>query len=269
MQRISALSLTHNVKNWLANSGHPRILHIFDSVCNLINERHEILSIVSPQIGDGPFNLVLEKDVLFSTYLNIESLILIFPTQLKLGDLTIQTVNASLWSPVPDWETLHAQRAEIFSRIASFPFNTLQASLPTHLLSTFSTAMIVPDLATSLAAGKQIAGLGQGLTPAGDDFIFGAILAAWIIHSSEVAKSLAEEITSATAPLTTSLSAALLRSAGRGEAGIRWHEFFESLVSGDLLSTQGAMGKILAIGETSGADALAGFISVFTAQGNQ
>ena len=269
MQQINAVSLTYNGKDWLANSHHPRILHIFDNVCNLINERSEILSIVTPQIGNGPFNLVLEKDVLFSGYLSSESQILIFPTQLKLGDLTIQTLEANLWSPIPDWETLHAKRAEILSQIVSLPVNTFQPSLPTQLLSTFSTAMIRPDLATSLAAAKQLAGFGQGLTPAGDDFILGAILAAWIIHSPEVAKSLIEEIANAAAPLTTSLSAAWLRSAGRGEAGIRWHEFFASLISDDPASIQKAMDKILAIGETSGADALAGFIRIFAAQGNR
>jgi Protein of unknown function (DUF2877) len=269
MQRINAVSLTHHVKDWLADSNHPRILHIFDNVCNLINERREILSIVTPEIGNGPFNLILEKDFLFSGYLSPESQILIFPTQLKLGNLSIQILNANLWSPIPDWESLQAKRAEILSRIASLPVNTLQPSLPTHLLSTFSAAILVPDLATCLAAAKQLAGLGQGLTPAGDDFIFGAILAAWIIHAPEVAKSLVEEITNAAAPLTTSLSAAWLRSAGRGEAGIRWHEFFESLVSDDPLSIQGAMDKILAVGETSGADALAGFIRLFAAQANR
>jgi len=129
--------------------------------------------------------------------------------------------------------------------------------------------MIVPDLVTTLATAKQLAGLGQGLTPAGDDFILGAILAAWILHSRKVAKHLAEEITNVAAPLTTSLSAAWLRSAGRGEAGIRWHEFFESLISGDPASIQKAMDKILADGETSGVDALAGFISVFAAQRNR
>jgi len=269
MQRINAVSLTHNVKDWLASSHRPRILHIFDNVCNLNNERHEILSIVAPQIGNGPFNLVLEKEFLFSGYLSPESQILIFPTQLKLVDLTIQTANANLWSPIPDWEALQVKRAEILNQIPSLLVNSLQPSLPPQLLSTFSTAMIGADLATSLAAAKQLAGFGQGLTPAGDDFILGAMLAARIIHSPEVAKSLVEEIANAAAPWTTSLSAAWLRSAGRGEAGIRWHEFFKSLISDDPVSIQKAINKILAIGETSGADALAGFISVFAAQRNR
>src|SRR5689334_9813052 len=111
--RINVLSLTHNGKDWLANSNHPRILHIFDGVCNLINERREILSLVSPQVGNGPFNLVLEEDILFSRYLSLESQVFASSTLLQLGDFTIQTVNANLWFPSPGWETLYAKRAEI------------------------------------------------------------------------------------------------------------------------------------------------------------
>jgi len=89
------------------------------------------------------------------------------------------------------------------------------------------------------------------------------LLAAWIIHPLEVANVLAKEITNIAAPLTTSLSAAWLRSAGRGEAGALWHHFFDALVSSDLVQIQNAMDKILEVGETSGADALSGFVGAF------
>ncbi|HXD12473.1 MAG TPA: DUF2877 domain-containing protein, partial [Anaerolineales bacterium] len=110
-----------------------------------------------------------------------------------------------------------------------------------------------------------LAGLGAGLTPAGDDFIMGAIYAAWILHPFEVARGLAEEITDNAAPLTTSLSAAWLRSAGKGEAGILWHEFLDTLIDENTIQIQAAMDKILAVGETSGADALSGFIGTCVA----
>jgi hypothetical protein len=74
---------------------------------------------------------------------------------------------------------------------------------------------------------------------------------------------LAKEITNTAAPLTTSLSAAWLRSAGRGEAGILWHDFFDALESAVPAQIETATNSILAMGETSGADALAGFIGTF------
>ena len=52
-QIIDALSMTSHVHNWLASSTSPQILHVFDSACNLINERREILSVVTQAVGAG------------------------------------------------------------------------------------------------------------------------------------------------------------------------------------------------------------------------
>jgi hypothetical protein len=265
MQSINALTLTTDVNDWLLNSRDPRILHVFDHACNLINERREVLSIVTPEIGNGPFNLVVEDEILFSEHLYIESSIAISDNQLTLADLTIDTNNAILWPPRPNWEVLHAKRGNILTQIASLPITNNQPLLPNSLVSTLSSALANADLPSSLTAAKQLAGLGQGLTPAGDDFILGAVYAAWIIHPLEMGSVFAQEISNTAVPLTTSLSAAWLKSAGKGEAGILWHEFFDALIASDGARIQEAMEKILAMGETSGADALAGFIGAFVA----
>ena len=305
LQPINALSLAPEARDWLENSRHPRILHVFDHACNLINECREVLSIVTQQIGDGPFNVVIEADVLFSDHLDTQSPISIYANQLNIGDLTINTANAKLWSPRPDWEALHARRDDILNHlsllrasdsdrsnphqceetlaphasagVASSQSALLAMTLPqlplTNLQSPisslqFSNSLISSlanaDLPSSLTATQKLAGLGNGLTPAGDDFILGAVLAAWIIHPSNVARILAEEITNIAAPLTTSLSAAWLKSAGRGEAGILWHEFFNALLTGDSIGIQLQITNLLCIGHTSGADALAGLFGVFT-----
>jgi len=264
MQFLNALSLAPDVNDWLANSFHLRILHVFDHACNLINERREILSIVTPQIGNGPFNLVVKDDVLFSDYLHAQSPISIRANQLYVGDLTINTDSAKLWSPYPNWERLHAKRDVILNQLTSLPITAYQILFPNSLISNLSLALANANLSPSLSAVQKLAGLGQGLTPAGDDFIMGALYAAWIIHPHEVASILAKEIARAAAPLTTSLSAAWLRSAGNGEAGVLWHEFFATLLHMNILRAQAAMDKILAIGETSGADALSGFTDIFS-----
>ncbi len=257
MQRINAFSLAPDVITWLAGSNHPRILHVFDHACNLINERREVLSIVTPQIGNGPFNLVIEDNISFSNHLQAQASISIQADQLHIGNLTIDTGGAKLWSPLPDWEMLHTRKEYILDQLSKLPIINYQFSdaLPSSLAKA--------DLPSALTAAKKLAGLGQGLTPAGDDFIMGAILAVWIIHPPEVASVLAEEIERIAAALTTSLSAAWLRSAGRGEAGILWHLFFDSLSSGDSFVIQIQITKLLSIGHTSGADALAGFFGAF------
>ena len=287
MQSLHALSFAPDARNWLMSSRHPRILHVFDHACNLVNERGEVLSIVTPQIGNGPFNLVVNDKVLFLEYLTVESQVSVVGNQVTIGDLMIHTANAYLWNPRPDWEVLHAKKDGIFDQIKSMrtlikakqvlhqskiasPQNALLAMkfspLPItndqSLTSDLASALASADISSALTTTSQLAGLGSGLTPAGDDFLLGAIYAAWIIHPPEVAKVLAEEITNTAAPLTTSLSAAWLRSAGKGEGGILWHLFFDALITGSAPDIQLQITKLLSVGETSGADALAGFVGV-------
>lgn len=279
LQSISALSLAPEVNNWLANSCQPRVLHVFDPACNLINERKEVLSIVAPQIGNGPFNLVVEDNVVFSEHLGLESHISVSPTHLTLGNLTIHTAIAELWNPCPDWEELHRQRDMILGQltklpITNYPVRGLEMGFATiahqpyptttnlqSLISNLCSALANADVLCAQTMTSKLAGLGQGLTPAGDDFIMGAILAVWIIHPLDVASILAEEITKPAALLTTSLSAAWLKSVGKGEAGILWHEFLDACIVGEESNIKKRVGKILTIGETSGADVLAGFLN--------
>ena len=216
---LHARSLTANVRTWLATTRRPRILHIFDPACNLINERGEVLSVVTPRIGNGPFNLVLAAEICFSDFLEIEASILISPARLALGDLIVEHVNAELWNPRPDWANLHAEKSNFLNHL---PIANYQPLLPQTLVSNLSSALAGADITSAKTIASQIAGLGIGLTPSGDDFLMGAIHAAWILHPADVAADLVKEIVNTAAPLTTSLSAAWLRSAGKGEAeGVR------------------------------------------------
>lgn len=282
MNPIKPTSLTSAVNDWMANSHHPRVLHIFDRACNLINENGEILSIVTPEIGNGPFNLVVKTDILFTGHLSIESAVSVSADDITLGSLNIPTAEAKLWNAQPDWDLLHSERDNISGQVKKLPIThylehgSFDAPLGGHSglhnhqhlpILQFSNFLVsslaIADLSSSLLAAKQLAGLGQGLTPSGDDFLMGALHAAWIIHPPEIASVLANEIANIAAPLTTSLSAAWLRSAGRGEAGELWHQFFDALIIGDEIQINEAVEKILAVGETSGADALAGFVGMF------
>lgn len=263
MQAINAISIAPGAKAWLANARHPQILHVFDHACNLINECREVLSVVTPRIGNGPFSLVVHDVICFSQYLGLESPVSTSPTGLNLGDLIVYSTGAKIWNPYPDWERLHTGKGEIGHQLMQLQMaDSLLFNPP---ISSLSSALAAADVSSCLAAAQKLAGLGIGLTPSGDDYLMGAMYAAWIIHPREVASTLIQEIANISAPLTTSLSAAWLRSAGRGEAGIFWHEFFAALVSTDISRSQETMKNILAVGATSGADALAGFASVFAA----
>jgi hypothetical protein len=109
---------------------------------------------------------------------------------------------------------------------------------------------------TELAA--QLAGLGSGLTPAGDDFLMGVMLRAWLTHPEP--EPFCQQIVEIAVPRTTTLSAALLRAASRGECSAAWHTLLTALESGAQPQLEKAVQAILSHGHTSGADILAGFL---------
>ena len=259
MSTVNALFLTSTASDWLANTHHPAVLHIFDRACNLINEHRKVLSIVTPEIGNGPFNLVIESNPQFNSHIDLESSISMNPTTLCLGSFTIHTQKARLWDARPDWKTLHANRGAILQQVSLLsnpkpPISNLRSS------NSLSSSLAAADLRCSVTAAKQLAGLGQGLTPSGDDYITGALYAAWIIHPHDVTERIAREIATIAIPLTTSLSAAWLSAAAKGEAGVMWHTFLDALVAGEPSDIEVQVSNILSTGATSGADALAGFI---------
>lgn len=262
MRSIRALSITPSVQEWLAHARRPRILHIFPHACNLIDERGEVVSIVTPQVGDGPFNLVVETGVSFDESVDLQSPISLTPSSLSLGNLTLHTAQARLWNPRPAWEELHSRRRDIARCLNQFPIPDHQP--PGSPSSKLPSAIVRADLLAVPALARQLAGLGPGLTPAGDDVLMGAMHAAWIVHPREVAGPLTWKIAAASAVRTTSLSAAWLKAAARGEAGVLWHNLCGALPSGAPAPLQSSIAKLLSVGHTSGADALSGFIGVFS-----
>ena len=113
-----------------------------------------------------------------------------------------------------------------------------------------------------------LAGLGPGLTPAGDDYLVGLMagLRVWPgpLENSELAPEEAcQIILEATEGRTTLLSRAFLRSAKEGLFGENWHELLAELARGEIIGIQRAARRILSSGATSGADALAGFLSPY------
>lgn len=265
MKSINAFSLTANVNQWVESSRQPRILHVFDRAFNLINERGDVLSIVTVEIGDGPFNLVIEDSISFSDQIHIESSVSCSQHSMIIDNITIHTADAKLWNPQPEWDILHYQRNDIASHLDIFQHSHHELLIPQSQVSSLTSSVADGDIPLASLLASKLAGLGIGLTPTGDDIILGALYAAWVIHPREVVQPLASEIAEIAAPLTTSLSAAWLKAAGSGEAGILWHELFAALVSANDPQIHAGMKKILATGATSGADALAGFIGTLHA----
>ena len=257
MRPIRTLSVTPAVNDWLTKTRHPRVLHVFDHACNLINENRDVISLVTPRIGAGPFSWVVDPELFFPDHVDAQTPISVEANQLRLGDLHISTDRATQWNPRPNWERLHAGKDAIANLHIHLPITTYQS-----LITNLSSSLTHADLPAAKETASKLAGLGIGLTPSGDDIIMGALYAAWIIHPLEIASVLGSEVADTASALTTSLSAAWLRSAGRGEASILWHNLFNAMLADDNL--QYPITNILSVGHTSGADALTGFMGVMT-----
>ncbi|MBX3057935.1 MAG: DUF2877 domain-containing protein [Anaerolineae bacterium] len=286
-RRLRATQAAPAAWEWLAVTRQARVLHLFDHACNLVNERGEVLSVVTPEIGAGPFHVVVNGFVVGdlspsdgdkSPTTNIG--VWVQSDSIQIGSLWVDVREAAIWPPRVDWERLrHAApasgsgRADWYSHIphlqtmvqqrrAELGLDTavwqppLQAGLDLLLMG-----ISQGDTAVMQAGAAQLAGLGPGLTPAGDDILVGVMLGLWATRPEAEVRPLAGVIVETAVPHTTTLSAAWLRAAGRGEAGWLWHEFGHRLsVIGDRWQETAA--RILGTGHSSGAEALWGFLSV-------
>jgi len=116
-------------------------------------------------------------------------------------------------------------------------------------------------------AAEELAGLGVGQTPAGDDVLMGVLLALWVIPlAADRSRALSRAIVAAAVPRTTTRSARWLEAAGRGEATEPWHDLVAALSSGSSEPAATApVSRIRAMGHTSGAWALTGFATALRA----
>ncbi len=285
---VTARSISRSVRERLQRRTPAalRILAVFEHACDLLlaTGTGEVIALVTPAIGDGPLNVVVEAEQA-QGFPKIEAGAPAWLAEegICVGNLRVSLREATVWEPRPDWESLRSNRHAIAARLPVLRALCLErapagslAPLLEPLVSSYSLHEGVGATAhraaralragwsgdrTKLRAGAaQLAGLGSGLTPGGDDFLTGAMLWAWLTHPTPTA--FCATLVQATAGLTTILSAAFLRAAARGECNAAWHTLLATLAQHQSSETQlvGAVEGVLAHGATSGADALAGFL---------
>ena len=101
-------------------------------------------------------------------------------------------------------------------------------------------------------------GLGPGLTPSGDDFLCGMLIALDILPAPSLRAQLIASIECYAQQRTTAISLAHLRAAGAGAGHEALHVFFNSLLAGDTATLPTQLTAVDKIGHSSGWDALAG-----------
>jgi hypothetical protein len=262
-----------------------RVLAVFERACNLITQEGDVVALVVPQVGDGPLNIVVDGAPGCFAGLEPGAPVTLEGKQLQAGGLRIDLGGAEVWEPRPDWDALRTRRAAIVSCLPLLralclrhaPAGSLLGLLGSPLPGDTPVGRVLSAACEAARALREgwggsagrlqegvagLAGLGGGLTPAGDDFLAGAMLWAWLAHPAPA--SLRRALVEVAAPRTTALSAALLRAAARGECSAPWHALLAALSAGHREGVKAkitaAAQEILAHGATSGADSLAGFL---------
>ena len=272
MNQMTVFQLTPRVSHWLQQPTAVARLQLFDRVMNLVDSEGEIISIVQPSIGAGPFSMVVDWQRPFPESVVPQTIVDKTDTALSIGPLKIEWQAAELWQPTPPWDQLWQQPAQWRNRLPELQTavaqhkDQLAAGSPTHFVSQFEmataamhTAVAQKDVAGMQTAVAQLAGLGPGLTPAGDDFLVGFLFGLWATCPKEEVVKLAEIVVETAVPRTTQLSAAWLQAAGRGEAWQPWHDLVNALSANH--NWHSPAQRILNQGATSGVAALLGFIA--------
>lgn len=243
-------------------SSHPH-------ACNLATPSGALIALICPHYGNGPFHVVApatQLPTLFpSTTVHYQ------PGVIVLGQITIRFAGATRWQP--QLPLLHKPFATALSSLHEY-FEPSDAALCQGAAAQVTRAQqglaalqvgIQDDNQAEVTRGVlALAGLGPGLTPAGDDFLVGmlaALHATAQVGPGEKQQSLRALIATTAAAQTTRLSAAWLQHAGIGHFGQRWHDLILALNSGKNERIRQAVARLKAIGATSGADGFFGFIS--------
>ena len=240
-----------------------------------------VITLVDDTVGNGPLNIVVnDLSPIRASGLRFEEVFL-DKTHLQIGSIDISLIEAVLWDPRPDWRRLrkacemspiHLDQALKFSRRHAAPGSMLDLlspvpSGPSHNAFEQSLFDEFSKIIHGMQTGKQnslrsgaaaLSGLGSGLTPAGDDFLLGIMLFAWLRRDS--ATRICRRLADAAGQQTTGLSASLLNQAALGHCSNDWHNLFESMSADDDALIDQSIAALVSCGHTSGSDALAGFI---------
>lgn len=297
---LKAVTDTPATRRWMVAASSASVMHVFEGAANLDDEQAGVLSLVAHPLGAGPFTLVVAPGrpqdsgpLHFDQWIDSTSSVHVDGKQLSVGRLIVMLAGAELWDPALPWERLKANE-EAFLHWRGKLVELLRSSAPPGgfaplLFETgdqkatagemdaamrkaagdpsrrLAKALAQGDIETAIAAAGKLAGLGGGLTPSGDDFVVGAIYALWLCGRPGWAESFSSVLASTAGARTTRISQAWLEAAAQGEASRTWHTLCDAILSGNAAYVERAAEQLLAVGHTSGADALTGFLMTLDA----
>jgi formyl-CoA transferase/CoA:oxalate CoA-transferase len=264
-----------------------RVWRCSGAACHLLGEGGRAVSLVTAEVGAGPLNVVVEGDAPFRDLKEgLEARI--DGEQLTVGErLTVSLRDAAPWDATLRWgeiggEALAALWAHVEAQATSEslltvwvpsvrPLRGARMALVENARNAAEQLLLALHLGHEARAGvyvKSLAGLGPGVTPAGDDFLLGLMAGlrarpSFLAAGGLSAERVCETIVTEAVDHTHAFSVARLKAAQAGQMDVPWHGLAAALTGGDEKAIHQAADALLRFGATSGADALAGFVGPF------
>jgi hypothetical protein len=267
---IPARSISLRAGRILRPGAAGRVLASFERVCDLVTEGGEMVALVWNGVRDGPLNVVLAQGpgntLPTAAQFTVrseggEATLLMLDLPGVTSPITIDLAPAIPWNPQPDWDHLRARRRQVVAgtnviagTLAEAGWSLARCGLPEALCDQAARGQT--------AATSALVGLGPGLTPAGDDWLAGWLLAQHLVGEDlRGLQNLEGLVVAMAADRTTTLSRALLACAAAGEADAAWHALLATLAEVPItyLPIHQSTQTILSHGATSGAAMLTGF----------
>lgn len=233
-------------KEALALGGEGRVIASFPKAV-YVSLPGGILVLVSPHVHPGPLYLVLDgppPEVPPATRVQVGT------RRLRVQGIDVDLRDTAEWAGALPCRAQLASGAPLLMEVASDlasrsalhpdPFRDRAADARNRLRAGDLAGMV-----------ERLAGLGPGLTPAGDDALAGVLFIRRILEGEGAEPALLD---AAAAARTTEIASAFLSWAARGQALSPGHDLIAAAANGDRKACAAAAGALARIGETSGAD---------------
>ncbi len=247
---------------------------VYACACNIAYGR-SLLTLLTPGVAEGPTALLLGRDCAIDlrTCFRVGDAVVRRGGRLRSRGTDVDLSRATGWKPGA--RPIFAEASQVlanlrFARARLVARPRSQTSILHRegraACAGLEQACRACDFKAALPEATRLIGWGEGLTPAGDDFLVGLmsgldVLAATSSIRTNFLRRLSAAI-SAQVATTTPIAAHHLRLAANGHFTADLHRLRDALLSAnDVTSLQQSVDDTLALGATSGADLVAGLLS--------
>jgi len=260
------------------------VLASFSRFCDLVTDKGDVVVLAWGGAEQGPLTVLFEpgpegdlQSALATGAAFQVGMGELWLTRGSLQALRVDLSGAAHWDPRLHWEALQLRReqirrsARIVSRVVTQAGGAGSGPRWQGRVSQATEAVLRAqrhrDQDELRAAVQGLCGLGEGLTPQGDDWLAGWLLGLRLTGPMDASDwnpgPLGDMVLEVAVDRTTVLSRAFLTCAAAGEVAESWHLLLSYMARdcADERAVEGATRTILAHGATSGAAMLEGFLA--------